>query len=322
MTNPATQTSPTETLAGPASGPAAAARWLVLAIQRGDVWPGDAIVYRYARPSLVQRLIARIQARALADLNGMVDGWNDGMEDSQGSSIPPVRHSASLFTHAGMVLDIDRSVEMTSPHCRAIHWGARLRGVAEAIVLRPVRAIDPDALRRAARIALADAWHEVAYPYRELVLYWLWSWGWRKLGRGQAFDRVFRSRQRNVCSGSVVSWWRSGGVDAGLSGLDAWPEAWYPARFLADTRFRPVARLIASPSLAGDRSTHNSHAQDRPPAEGPTARRAVGSSTPALAPRSPASPSSPADGVPAPTRTSSFARPVGRGLLLKNGPMD
>jgi hypothetical protein len=289
------------------------------------VWPGDAILYRYARPSLAQRLITRIQARALADLDGMVDRRKDGMDSSpdstlslggasHSSSIPFVHPSASLFTHAGMVLDIDRSVEMTSPHCRAVHWGERLRGVADAVVLRPVRATDPDALRRAARAALADAWHEVAYPYRELVLYWLWSWGWRKLGRGQAFDRVFRSRQRNVCSGSVVSWWRSGGVDAGLFGLDAWPEAWYPARFLADMRFRPVAQLAASPFLAGDRSTHNTLAQDRLPAEGPMAMRVAGGSLPIPAPRSPASPSSPADGVPTPASHPLSRPPRRQGL--------
>ncbi len=148
---------------------------------------------------------------------------------------------------------------MTSPRCRAIGWEPRLAGIVELVVVRPANAV-PAALLLAAQEGLAEARRGTGYPYRELLLYWLWSWGWRKLRGRTPFAMVFRDRTRNVCSGSLVQWWGQAGIDLGLSGSDAWPEAWYPARLLADSRFRLVAHLpagegqavaAASPSLEG-----------------------------------------------------------------------
>lgn len=227
-------------------------------VHAGQVLPGDGILYRYAHPDRMQRLISRIQTRALADL-----GEGDQPVAPTGNpAATPVRATGgspwapALFTHAGMVLDAGRSVEMTSPRCRVADWPNRLAGIVEIAVVRPVHAAS-SSLEQAAKAAFADAVQGIRYPYRELLLYWLWSWGWRKLRGRTPFVSVFRDRTRNVCSGSLIQWWRRAGVDLGLSGLDAWPEAWYPARLLADPRFRTVASLRApvAPDVAAPEET-------------------------------------------------------------------
>lgn len=204
---------------------------LVAAIEARTVLPGDAVIYRYASVSPwispVQWGIANVQRRALADLGAPV-------------GVVPNPH---LFTHAGMVLDATRTVEMTSPRCRVIDWETRLKGIAEIVVVRPVHA-DPSRLAEAARLALAEARRGTRYPYREIVLYWLWSWGWRKLRGHTPFSVVFRDRTRNVCSGSLIQWWQVAGIELDLGGTDAWPEAWYPARLLVEpAKFQIVAVL-------------------------------------------------------------------------------
>lgn len=203
---------------------------LVSAIQAGMILPGDGVLYRYAKPGWTQRMIERVQNRALADLG--VGSTGDAA-------------AAAAHTHAGMVQGAGYTVEMTSPRARLCPWPRRLRGVAEIAVVRPAGDPDPRLLRQAAAEGCEDVLHRVRYPYREIVLYYLWAWGWKKLRGRTAFSAVFRDRQRNVCSGSVIKWWQRAGVPLGLDGLDAWPESWYPARFLVDPRFRVVARFRA-----------------------------------------------------------------------------
>jgi len=214
-------------------------------LRSGHVLPGDGVLYRYARPDWMQRLIVKIQARALVDLGQGDQPVAPTDSAPVQSEIANRQSEIAQFTHAGMVLDADRSVEMTSPRCRLVDWSVRLAGIAEIAIVRPVHATG-DSLEHAAKEAFAAAGSGIRYPYRELLLYWLWSWGWRKLRGRTPFVTVFRDRTRNVCSGSLIQWWRRAGVDLGLAGLDAWPEAWYPARLLADPRFPTVARLSAA----------------------------------------------------------------------------
>ena len=82
----------------------------------------------------------------------MAEQWNDGKTSStispfhhsrasSSSSIALFHSSASAFTHAGLVLDAARTVEMTSPRCRAIGWEPRLAGIVELVVVRPANAV-------------------------------------------------------------------------------------------------------------------------------------------------------------------------------------
>ncbi len=204
---------------------------LTAAIAIGQVLPGDCILYRYSRLTPTQQVIARIQSRALLDLESPVSDTID---------------SPSMYTHAGMVFDQWGSVEMTSPRCRRISWTHRLVHVADVLVIRPVHENNPLRLRQAAVEGYEDVLRRVRYPYRELMIYWLWSWGWRKLGQGGKFEQVFRSHNRNVCSGAVIAWWTRAGVSLGLTGLDTYHESWYPARLAVDPRFRLVVHIACT----------------------------------------------------------------------------
>jgi len=200
-------------------------------MRTGEVLPGDGVVYRSAKPSLLQRTIARVQARAMRDLkSATVAGRNreGGIED------------VSRFTHAGMVASSALTVEMTSPRCREMDWETRFQGIAEAVVVRP-RGASPVMLLGAAEVAMKDV--GMPYPKREILLYWLWSWEFLKLRCGAHFEWVFRSRERDVCSGSLVRWWMGVGLCRKLKGQDRKTEAWYPGRLLADDRFEVVAVL-------------------------------------------------------------------------------
>jgi len=214
----------------------------------GPVLPGDCILYRYAEPTWIQRTIARIQRRALVDLDA-------------GFGLP------SDYIHAGLVYDADSTIEMTSPYLRVASWATALAGVQRYIIVRPVDA-DPLRLAKATFAALRDLVDGAPYPYRELLLYWLWSWGFRKLRGKTPFSRVFRSRRRNVCSGSVIDWWQRAGIHLGLTGTDAWPEAWYPARLLVDPRFQVVA---TSDQPEGSRPPQDAEWDTPPPPMGDSA---------------------------------------------------
>jgi len=200
-------------------------------IRTGKVLPGDGVVYRYAKPSVLQKTIARVQARVMRDLDSeTVAGRNRevGIED------------VARFTHAGMVASRFSTVEMTSPRCWELIWEERFEGVAEAVVVRP-RDASAAMLLDAVELAIEDV--GTPYPKREILLYWLWSWEFLKLRCGQRFEWVFRSRERDVCSGSLVHWWLDAGLCRDLKGQDRKTEGWYPGRLLADDRFEVVAVL-------------------------------------------------------------------------------
>jgi len=235
---------------------------LACALQSGQIWPGDCILYRYAHPSFVQRQIARIQQRAVIDYFRDTEDPIEAIDPRYGTAAQDAHLCYWQFTHAGMVLDAGRTVEMTSPRCRIIDWTARLQGVAEIAILRPAKAT-AEQLTESTWHAQEDARVGTRYPHRELLLYWLWSWSWRKLHGHTPFSVVFTSRKRNVCSGSVIDWWQRAEVDLQLAGLDTWPEAWYPARLLVDPRFQIVAHFShesherhEGTQETGDRNTH------------------------------------------------------------------
>jgi hypothetical protein len=220
-------------------------------IADGMVWPGDCILYRYAAPTWIQRRIARIQQRAIDDLFRNTDDPIEAMDPRWDCPACQAITTPATYTHAGMVAGAQYTVEMTSPCARLMGWPERMRGVGAVAIVRPAGSPRRRLLLQAAAEGREDVLRGVRYPYRELALYWLWSWGFRKLRGKTPFSRVFQSRKRNVCSGSVINWWQRAGIDLGLHDLDVWPEAWYPARLLADSRFRLVAHL----TIFGDRST-------------------------------------------------------------------
>lgn len=282
----------------------------------GVVLPGDCVLYEYSRAGIVQRLIGRVQRRALRDLVGIPQDAPDGAVDPDPAlPIGPHQLTAWRYTHAGMVYDHWLTVEQTTPRVRRLLWDLRLEGVRSAVIVRPLAACSPFSgllrmkLRQAAVEGVEDELHGVRYPLRELAVYYAWSWGWRKLGRGGKFEDIFRVEDRNVCSGAAIDWWQRAGVPLGLSGLDTYPEAWYPARLLVDPRFQIVAHL-STEHTEGTEGERNTRTQ-------PGASPSVGADTSRSGPRQPlppagshAVPSVPS--VPSVDPFSPAAHPAGR----------
>lgn len=214
-------------------------------IRGGVIRPGDCVLYRYRRQTPVSWLIRRCQERMLADL--------DNHEAVSDRPAPWRTLDAAGYTHAGAVCDRRRSVEMTSPRARTITWWARLAVGDQVLVRRPLREDGTDIYlstgKQIAAEGLEDKAKGVRYPLRELVTYYAWSWGWRKLHRGERFLDVFRSSNSDVCSGRYWTWCRRAGVYREIDNTDACPEAWYPARLAVSGLFRTVAevQIVAVP---------------------------------------------------------------------------
>jgi hypothetical protein len=173
---------------------------------------GDLILFAPPVRDLVQSMIARTQRRLLADLGGV---------DAKAGAV------AADFVHAGCLGREGTFVEMTHPRCRGsalVERDVRTR----VLVRRPAAATDFQVSQVYAE-SLEDL--GAPYPVAELMVYYLWSWELNKLLLGRAFERVFRDRSHDVCSGSYFRWARHAGIWSELSGtLDDRPEAWYPAR--------------------------------------------------------------------------------------------
>ena len=105
---------------------------------------GDGVLYRWGRQSPLAWAIARAQRRALEDLLLKGMAVTAGPE---GEQVAAWIAEAAAYTHAGMVLDAARSVEMTSPHARVIGWERRLRVGDRLLIVRP---------------GLADGWYREA----------------------------------------------------------------------------------------------------------------------------------------------------------------
>jgi len=196
-------------------------------LDNGTIGCGDAVLFRYTQLGWLQRQICRIQRKALKDLRPLDKNMDP---------------TAPYYTHVGMVFSNQLCVEMTSPRARIIDWAKRLEGIAEICIVRPVGALNVVAMYNAALFGWSDVQNRVRYPYFEILLYWLWAW--KKKLRGSRFVDVFRSRKRNVCSGSVIDWWQRANIPLQLYGYDTWPESWYPARLAVDSRFIIITRLV------------------------------------------------------------------------------
>ena len=216
------------------------------AVEDGLVWPGDCVLYDRALPTPLAWAIARVQRRLLADLGSGKRA--EALTTSQDTTV--LRPASAIldaagYTHAGIVYDADRTVEMTAPRARVIAWPQVLSPGDRVLVVRPLDGTRAT-LRRSADLALDLAVAAKRYPWRELLTYWFASWP-RKLrlshaGAKAAFAEVFRDKRADVCSGTVWTCWRQAGCVNPATSLDAWPEAWYPARLAADRRYlRPVA---------------------------------------------------------------------------------
>ena len=209
---------------------------------RGEIHPGDVLLFDYSgcRMNLIHRVIRVVQRRLLRDL---------GAEE-----IPGV--DAYRYSHAGVAGPIGTILEMTTP----------MAGVREAwiidpgtrVMVRRPRHMGED-ITAAGGLTIVDAaWRDVAqgrrYPYSELLIYWLWSWGLNKLLFGRRFANVFRSDRADVCSGSVWRWCVEAGLFRDSSASDLRGEAWYPARLAVDENcFRTVGvwKIVEKTADAG-----------------------------------------------------------------------
>lgn len=197
----------------------------------GEMLPGTHVLVEGGERGLLNFLIAAAQRMALKDLGGVSSR---------------LTKAAAAYTHAAVVFDEDRVAELYHPEARFRDF-AKLSGRRLAL-LTPSRT---EALKAGKTVekALADvavlAGMTVAqrerYPVAELLYYLKWTT--KRLRsllpfvRRRSFFDLFRDDRYNVCSGAVWRWDTDSGLFADAGGCDAMPEAWYPARFLADDRF-------------------------------------------------------------------------------------
>lgn len=202
---------------------------------------GDGVLYCWGRQTPLSWAIGRVQRRALADLadGGLPAAQEAESPVSAGATPADPSSRAQHYTHAGMVVDAELSVEMTAPRARLIAWSRRLRVGDRLLIVRPRLALE-GRMRYAAQGMISMARAGVRYPWRELLTYWF-----RALPGAIAaphFAEHFRDHRRNVCSGAIWEhWWEEGAVEA--EGGDAMPESWYPGRMACDTRY--VHRVAA-----------------------------------------------------------------------------
>ena len=213
------------------------------AIRTARFVAGDGVLYRYGKPGVSRMVIQRVQARVLVDLCRAKDWCADLW--------PPetVAGDNCAWTHAGMVLDPSWTVEQTTPRCRMAHWTDIVSPGDRLLIVRPALVGTEDCgdrrrmLADSARVALRDVELRTPYPHTELITYWLWSWGIRRTLLGTSFLDIFSREKGNVCSASVIEWWRMAGLLSDLTGCDARAEAWYPGRMGCDPALKPVAHI-------------------------------------------------------------------------------
>ena len=216
----------------------------------GLILQGDVLLFDYSssRLNLVHHMIRSVQCRLLRDL---------GAEE-----IPGV--DAYRYSHAAVAMTAPAIMEMTTPVAR-VRWVPLFRAGTRIMVRRP-RHLGEDITAELSKGILEAAWRDVAasrrYPYSELVIYWLWSWGLNKLLLGRKFAEVFRSDRADVCSGSVWRWCVEAGLFRESSASDLRSEAWYPARLAVDeNRFRTVGvwKIVEKTADAGPATLTNEH---------------------------------------------------------------
>lgn len=214
-------------------------------IRADEIRPGDLVLFRDGERGILNWMIRRAQGRMIRDLNGELPR--------------DVVTWAAAYTHAACVFDGLSCAEMYYPRARTQKWEDKLPFGARILVRRP-RSDGADIARpmgcRIAGEALEDVAHETPYPMRELLVYYLWSWGFQKLGRGRHFSDVFTAKETDVCSGRYWLWCRRAGAFADAAGtLNDRPEAWYPARLAVSPRFRTVGEFVIQDSASPGVST-------------------------------------------------------------------
>lgn len=218
---------------------------------RHEIRPGDVLLFDYSDCcgiNLIHRVIRGVQRRLLRDL---------GAEEYPGIE-------ESRYSHAGVAGMNCTILEMTTPVARV--RAARMLPEGTRVMVRRTRHSGED-ISAAVGMKIADAaWRDVAagrrYPYFELLVYWVWSWGLNKLLLGRKFADVFRSDRADVCSGSVWRWCVEAGLFRDSSPSDLRPEAWYPARLAVDeNRFRTVGvwKIVDITADAGPATLANEH---------------------------------------------------------------
>lgn len=222
--------------------------------------PGDAVLFSRLHPGAIGIIIELTQRRLLHDFardlpTDIREGYPEDLE-------PFAR-----LIHVGSAADGRGDpcvIEMLPKGCAATPWTAVAEPGDRVYVMRPhdmqavIQGLEPTTItieqgRSIAAQAWIDADRHLPYPRRELLSYYLWSWGIRKLWRETHFDAVFTEPESDVCSGRYWYWCRQAGLfqDILCWYPDARPEAWYPARIACSfPRFSLVlAGVVVSPGV-------------------------------------------------------------------------
>ena len=209
-------------------------------IRGQEFWPGDLVLMKSGERGGLNWIIARAQRRMLLDL------WTDGVEPTREERLE-VRPLAA-YTHAACILDDVDVGEMYAPRARRVPWAQRLRPGMRLLIRRPHTPYD---LRRTpiaggygiAHECMRDVQAGTPYPTRELLHYYLMSWGWRKLRCGQRFAEVFRSRAYDVCSGRYWYWCLQANFFPNVPDCDRSTDMHYPAELAQSKWLATVAHV-------------------------------------------------------------------------------
>ena len=190
-------------------------------ISDGSVWPGDGVLV-CGKVEKLRWFISRAQRRMIRDLDSDVS-----REDS-------VRLSS--FTHTTACLDCVRLGEAWRPRYRDRHW-MQLPESARLMVVRPKGATRAD-MHLVAEACQQDIWNGARYDTGELIKFYLWSWGFRKLFLGRRFAAIFDDGTEYTCGSAWATWCRSAGLL-----LDLQPSEMYPAREAYEA-LRPHGKFV------------------------------------------------------------------------------
>ena len=114
------------------------------------------------------------------------------------------------------------------------------------LIRRPVHKgvlIDRETGEKIAGRALRDARLKRDYPERKILAYYIWSWETRKLLFRGKFHKIFFRGSSNVCTATCFEHSYRAGCWPGLTGNDAIPDGYYPARLGWTPLFSDIARV-------------------------------------------------------------------------------